>query len=218
MAATYPGVVRPFTTKQNLIQDVDASHINDLQEEVVALETIVGINPHYDTGLFTVGVVQNRTTLSNRVKIAEAGTEHPIVSLGYVGTFNGWGTSEAAIPWTQELVDTHAAYSSGTTVTIPRDGYYSLSAQSYMQAPSSTISSVHVYLLRIFINTGSSAEVAGHETVYPANAGPDVRLSASIGAVALHKNDTVTVNYLNSSGVNRTLTRAAFQAAFLRGL
>ncbi len=41
MAATFPGGVKPFTTKRNDPDGdvVDASHINDLQDEVVAIET-----------------------------------------------------------------------------------------------------------------------------------------------------------------------------------
>jgi hypothetical protein len=41
MAATFPGGVKPFTTKRNGPDGdvVDASHINDLQDEVVAIET-----------------------------------------------------------------------------------------------------------------------------------------------------------------------------------
>lgn len=46
MAATYPGSVRVFTTKQNVTDTIDASHPNSLQEEVIAIETILGTNPN----------------------------------------------------------------------------------------------------------------------------------------------------------------------------
>jgi hypothetical protein len=39
MAASYPSSVKTFTTKVNGVDDVDASHINDLQLEVTAIET-----------------------------------------------------------------------------------------------------------------------------------------------------------------------------------
>ena len=45
MAASYPGSIKSFTTKVNLVDTVDASHVNDLQLEVAALETELGINP-----------------------------------------------------------------------------------------------------------------------------------------------------------------------------
>ncbi len=42
MAASYPGSLKTFTTKSNLVDLVDASHINDLQLEVAAIETELG--------------------------------------------------------------------------------------------------------------------------------------------------------------------------------
>lgn len=39
MTATFPGAIRSFTTKVNLVDAPDAEHINSLQEEVVAIET-----------------------------------------------------------------------------------------------------------------------------------------------------------------------------------
>lgn len=57
MAATFPGGVKPFTTKRNDPDGdvVDASHINDLQDEVVAIETEL---------LKTVGSVIDHGSLS----------------------------------------------------------------------------------------------------------------------------------------------------------
>jgi hypothetical protein len=218
MAATYPGVVRPFTTKVNITMDIDSSHVNDLQDEVAAVETILGVNPHYDIGLFTSGVVQNRGTVSNRIKGAEAGTDKPFVSVGYVGSANSWGTSETTIPWSSQISDTHDAWTSGSHITIPRDGYYTLIATSLMAASSVAISSAAAYLMRIFIiASGVTAEASGAEVCYPPNAAPDVRLNVS-WAGGLHKGDQAYVNFLNGSGVNRTLSRAVFQAIFLRGL
>jgi len=49
MPASYPNQVRPFTTKQNVVDTVDAGHPNALQEEVVAIESILGLNPQQST-------------------------------------------------------------------------------------------------------------------------------------------------------------------------
>jgi len=43
MAASYPGSLKSFTTKTDSSDVVRASHINDLQDEVVAVETQLGI-------------------------------------------------------------------------------------------------------------------------------------------------------------------------------
>lgn len=49
MPASYPLSVRPFTTKVNVLDIVDAADPNSLQEEVVAIETTLGLNPALST-------------------------------------------------------------------------------------------------------------------------------------------------------------------------
>lgn len=51
MAATYPSSVRSFTTKVNNIDIIDAAHPNVIQEEVVAIESTLGVNPQISSGL-----------------------------------------------------------------------------------------------------------------------------------------------------------------------
>jgi hypothetical protein len=45
MSASYPGAIKSFITKVDNVDDVRAAHINDLQLEVAALETELGLNP-----------------------------------------------------------------------------------------------------------------------------------------------------------------------------
>lgn len=42
MAADFPTSVKTFTTKSNNVDTIDASHVNDLQDEVNAVETLLG--------------------------------------------------------------------------------------------------------------------------------------------------------------------------------
>lgn len=51
MAAVYPGAVRVFTTKVNNVDIIDAAHPNVIQEEVVAIQSILGLNPQTSSGL-----------------------------------------------------------------------------------------------------------------------------------------------------------------------
>ncbi|MER5754299.1 hypothetical protein [Streptomyces sp. NPDC002088] len=51
MAAVYPKQYKSFTTHKNLVEDIDASHVNNLQDEVLALQQTLGVNPHQDTAL-----------------------------------------------------------------------------------------------------------------------------------------------------------------------
>lgn len=56
MAAVYPGTVRSFNTKIDLEDTVFALHINDLQDEVVAMQNVLGTSPQgAATGPATVG-------------------------------------------------------------------------------------------------------------------------------------------------------------------
>jgi hypothetical protein len=41
MAASFPTAIKSFTTKVDGVDDVQAAHINDLQDEVVAVETVL---------------------------------------------------------------------------------------------------------------------------------------------------------------------------------
>uniref|UniRef100_A0AAU3I9V3 Uncharacterized protein n=1 Tax=Streptomyces sp. NBC_01393 TaxID=2903851 RepID=A0AAU3I9V3_9ACTN len=51
MAAVYPKQYKSFPVHKNLVEDIDASHVNGLQDEVLAIQQTLGINPHQDTGL-----------------------------------------------------------------------------------------------------------------------------------------------------------------------
>jgi hypothetical protein len=49
MTAAYPASIASFSTKVNVIDSIDASHPNLLQDEVEAIETILGITPNIST-------------------------------------------------------------------------------------------------------------------------------------------------------------------------
>jgi hypothetical protein len=77
MAASYPGAVRPFLNKTNVVEIIDASHPNSLQEEVVAIESTIGLNPALSTapsssGTFSTTATQY-TTLTQRLANIETG-------------------------------------------------------------------------------------------------------------------------------------------------
>lgn len=76
MAASYPLSVRPFTTKVNVLDIVDAADPNSLQEEVVALETTIGLNPALSTTPSNLNSFANSTqfaTLVQRLANIETG-------------------------------------------------------------------------------------------------------------------------------------------------
>lgn len=65
MAAVYPGNVRQFSTKIDLEMTVFALHVNDLQDEVTAVQNVLGTNPQ--------GAATGPATVSKRVADLETG-------------------------------------------------------------------------------------------------------------------------------------------------
>lgn len=69
MTASYPLAVRPFSTKTNILDVIDAADPNSLQEEVVAIETVIGINPALSTApLDGTGFVRTSTQYGSLVQ------------------------------------------------------------------------------------------------------------------------------------------------------
>lgn len=77
MAASYPGSVKVFTTKANITDVIDASHPNSLQEEVLAIESVIGVNPNVSTTPSSSGTFnansQTFATLGARLSNIETG-------------------------------------------------------------------------------------------------------------------------------------------------
>lgn len=80
MPASYPTSVRPFTTKVNIIDIIDASHPNSLQEEVVAIESTIGLNPGLSTTPSPTGTFISTSTQFNTINQRLANIETGIVA------------------------------------------------------------------------------------------------------------------------------------------
>jgi hypothetical protein len=96
VAATYPGSVRSFTTKVDVTGIVYAAHPNDLQEEVVAIESILGITPSLSTTPNAGGTFTATTTSFATVSARLANIETGIVAdvhTQYVNKTNGTVTT-----------------------------------------------------------------------------------------------------------------------------
>lgn len=77
MPASYPSSIRVFSTKVNITDIVDASHPNSVQEEVVAIQTTLGVLPATSTtpsasGTFTATSTAY-ATLNQRLANIETG-------------------------------------------------------------------------------------------------------------------------------------------------
>ena len=79
MAATYPASIRAFTTKVNIRDIIDESDANNLQEEVVAIETILGVTPSLSTTPSSSGTFNATSTTFASVSARLANIEIGIV-------------------------------------------------------------------------------------------------------------------------------------------
>lgn len=80
MAATYPGSVRVFSTKSNVTDTIDASHPNTLQEEVVAIETILGTNPNLSSAANSNTAFNAASTSYGTVSARLANIENGVIA------------------------------------------------------------------------------------------------------------------------------------------
>lgn len=80
MAASYPLAVRPFSNKTNVLDIIDASHPNSLQEEVVAIESTIGLNPALSTTPSPTGTFISTSTQFNTLNQRLANIEIGIVA------------------------------------------------------------------------------------------------------------------------------------------
>lgn len=97
MAATFPGGVKSFTTKTDGVDKIYASHVNDLQDEVMAIETELRK---------TTGSVVSHGSLAGL-----SNNDHPQYLLSASTNYpraDGWIPVSAT--WT---------YASATTITVP---------------------------------------------------------------------------------------------------
>lgn len=80
--STYPGSVPSFPSHKNLLDDLEADHINFIQRELTAVAGIVGINPHVynnleSAAISTTGAQMRRIdygTVANRLDGVERGS------------------------------------------------------------------------------------------------------------------------------------------------
>jgi hypothetical protein len=79
MTASYPSSVRPFTTKTNILSVIDAADPNTLQEEVVAIETTLGINPALSTSVVSTDTFLGTSSQYSTVALRLANIERGIV-------------------------------------------------------------------------------------------------------------------------------------------
>jgi len=80
MTATYPASIVSYTTKVNVVDTIDASHPNLLQDEVIAIESILGVTPNLSTAPSSGGTFTATSTSFGTVSARLANIETGIVA------------------------------------------------------------------------------------------------------------------------------------------
>jgi prefoldin subunit 5 len=82
MSATYPQAVRQFSPKQDYTGFILAAHVNDLQDEVAALQRALGIIPfEWDNGNTTVKIYQTVKSRMDDAQNTVTGIQAQITSI-----------------------------------------------------------------------------------------------------------------------------------------
>jgi hypothetical protein len=176
VAASYPSSVRVFTTKSNISDVVDASHPNFLQEEVVAIESTIGVSPNVSTTPSPSGTFVATSTSFTTVALRLANIETGIVS-------------DSHTQYIRKTADSSNVVVAGSAATKPLviKGAASQSAN----------------LLEFQDSSGSVLSSVNSAGVFSAS--PDLTLNAqtaSYGIVLSDKNKLITI----TSGVGTTVT------------
>ncbi len=126
MSASYPTTVKSFNTKTDNVTTNSAAHINDLQDEVVALETdlLQGWTTYTPTWTASVNPAIGNGTLSGQYRQIGKIVLYNITMTAGSGTTFGTGEWHFALPVTASggaagsavLADASTAYYSATTL------------------------------------------------------------------------------------------------------
>lgn len=160
MAANYPTVVRRFQAHVDGTEYVMAGHMNDVQDELVAVQNTLGVRPHVykppsgaGTSYASVGnrlddmqgdLISQQDQIDDIVGASKDGWSLPLVSVHATGTTipatkdttNVLPSDWYAMRWNRMAIDTNGAYAPGPYLTIPKTGWWILTARVMMHTPS----------------------------------------------------------------------------------
>lgn len=144
--AVFPRGIKSFLTHKNLIDDVKAEHINDLQDEVVAIQEVLGplVNEvdelnlemdqdNLDDAATLKSNLQKFKSLGDQLLAIRRGTHIPVFQAGLAQV---WIPNQQLSPTVgyRRLnmntlnVDSHKQYN-GYGLTLPRTGFYLIRSQ-----------------------------------------------------------------------------------------
>jgi len=191
MPALFPNSVRIYSAKTDLIDTVLAEHVNLLQDEVTAIESVIGVLPLVSTWSGTYTNPSSHATIAARLLNIEAG----LTSLGASKLSLSGGTMTGALAGTTAnftgAVSAQSFSGSGSALT-------GLNAGSLASGTVSTDRLTGTYSIGI---SGNAATASRWDTARTFSITGVVSGSASVDGSA-----AVTINTTNLSGSGANLT------------
>jgi hypothetical protein len=193
MAASYPGSVRVFDTKYNITDTVDASHPNSLQEEVVAIQSIVGTNPQISVAANPSATFNAASTSYESLSARLGNIENGIVADSHTQYLRKSADGDSS-----NRVDTNGATRRGIIVRG------ALSQTANLQEWQNNIGVIQAAVTPAGLYTGTinASNIIGSVTAIPQDATIDQRSSSFVATTAI-KN---TVIWCNNTGAAITIT------------
>lgn len=131
MAAVYPGAFKPFTTHVDYTETILAQHMNDAQNEIMAIEQTLGTYPFIDnTGPKPV----TYPTVSARMDALNKGSEQEAFMTGLTSAApntliqNGW----RYVGFNPTAYDDHGMKSTTTSAGCLRSGWFAMNVTIYI--------------------------------------------------------------------------------------
>lgn len=205
MASTYPGGINVFTVKRNLLDDVDAAHINEIQAEITAVQRSLGVMPHLDTTLNKR--VNSYGTVRSRFEATQRGHHVPIIQLDSTkeGVPNTT-TMDINFDAPNVVFDPFAMFN-GIGFTIKRGGYWVISTDIVWPADSQGVRGHWIM--------DNGIERAG--TTVPATTSSWATRTCVVWQGALASGRKITTRVRHTAGNSLTL-RVTLSAHFVREL
>lgn len=177
MAANYPTIVRKFQPHSDGTEYVLAGHMNDVQDEVAAVEATLGTKPHVHSPTSGAPTVYSsvgarldamqqtdstqQTQVNSLLDASKTGFALPLLSVVATGTSIG-PTGNWLLPlpsdwhplhWSQRIVDTEGSFSPGSNIVIPKTGWWTMTSTIGMVDPSDAVNIEHYLWARIRVST-----------------------------------------------------------------
>lgn len=190
MPAVYPTAVKSFSPKVDNIDIVFAEHVNTLQDEVTAVEGVVGKNPHQFPGIVVdansappvpkIGQKMNYANVAQRLDLLEnqatwltKKAQKPvdvvkpfvppaavIIAPG-INVPAGEGDWKAYV-WGAADFDPYHMYQGGTTIACPVTGFWDVSVNVWADSTTRRANDLHFVHTRLIRDYN---EVAGQDSM-----------------------------------------------------